>query len=191
MSTNYLVYPHPINVFVFKFVGTTVEQFCDSYGYSQSTVATWVTRERKVELLPSHFVNALSLASSKSMDEVYVILLDLQEEYMNHIEENKRTKKELEELPVYHFLPHAIKQKVRKLNRLQQESYEVLEQIESELEKYDMDIELFTMGVSDVPVEFQSEDISNILNGQVKKEEIEEVLMSMEKIFNIHAKSNS
>ncbi|UDM72710.1 type III secretion system protein PrgN [Vagococcus fluvialis] len=97
MSTNNFVYPHPINVFIIKQLGITVDDFCDIHGYSQSTVATWVSRERKVELLPASFIYAMSLSASKSMDQVYESLIDLQVAYDKYIEENKRTKMNLED----------------------------------------------------------------------------------------------
>ncbi|MGG5325769.1 replication control protein PrgN, partial [Enterococcus pernyi] len=40
MSINTFVYSHPINVFIIKYLGVTVDQFCESYGYSQATVAS-------------------------------------------------------------------------------------------------------------------------------------------------------
>lgn len=97
MTANNLVYPHPINVYIIKHLGITVDQFCDLYGYSQSTVATWVSRERKIELLPVSFIYDLSLSASKNMDFVYKELLDLQRSYFRYVEMNKRTKMNLEE----------------------------------------------------------------------------------------------
>ena len=49
MSINTFVYPYPINVFIISRLGMTVEQFCELHGYKQSTVASWVTRNRTVK----------------------------------------------------------------------------------------------------------------------------------------------
>ena len=96
MSTNTFVYPYPINVFIIKELGITVEQFCEMYGYPQSTVATWIYRERLVENLPANFIYSLSLATSKDMNYVYIKLLKLQDEYIVHKKRHKRTKKDIE-----------------------------------------------------------------------------------------------
>ena len=55
MSINTFVYPYPINVFIISRLGMTVEQFCELHGYKQSTVASWVTRNRTVKTLPCDF----------------------------------------------------------------------------------------------------------------------------------------
>lgn len=95
MSTNNFVYPHPINVFVIKQIGVTVDQFCEMYGYAQPTVASWVTRNRKVGSLPVDFIYSLSLAAGIDMDKVYDNLLLLESEYEIHLSEKKRVKKEI------------------------------------------------------------------------------------------------
>ncbi len=59
MSINTFVYPYPINVFIISRLGLTVEQFCELHGYKQSTVASWVTRNRAVKTLPCDFYIAL------------------------------------------------------------------------------------------------------------------------------------
>lgn len=96
MTTNTFVYPHPINTFIIQQLNYTVQEFCEQFQYPQSTVATWVSRERRIESLPVSFIYSLSLATSKSMDWVYHELLKLQEEYDEHKVKFKRTKKKIE-----------------------------------------------------------------------------------------------
>ncbi|MCW6015851.1 type III secretion system protein PrgN [Serratia marcescens] len=81
MSRNTFVYSHPINVFIIKYLGVTVDQFCESYGYNQGTVASWITRNRRVESLPVGFIYDLGLAASLNMSDVYEKLLILENEY--------------------------------------------------------------------------------------------------------------
>ncbi|MBO0431303.1 type III secretion system protein PrgN [Enterococcus sp. DIV0660C] len=81
MSRNTFVYSHPINVFIIKYLGVTVDQFCESYGYSQGTVASWITRNRRVESLPVGFIYDLGLAASLNMSNLYEKLLILENEY--------------------------------------------------------------------------------------------------------------
>ena len=97
MSRNTFVYSHPINVFIIKYLGVTVEQFCVSYGYSQGTVASWITRNRRVESLPVGFIYDLGLAASSNMSSTYEELLSLQDEYEIYISSiGKRKKKRIE-----------------------------------------------------------------------------------------------
>ncbi|VFA78199.1 replication control protein PrgN [Enterococcus faecium] len=81
MSINTFVYSHPINVYIIKYLGITVEQFCELHGYPQGTVASWITRQRRIKSLPASFVYDLSLASSLNMSDVYEKLLSLEQEY--------------------------------------------------------------------------------------------------------------
>ncbi|EEV43738.1 type III secretion system protein PrgN [Enterococcus faecium] len=81
MSINTFVYSHPINVYIIKNLGITVEQFCELYAYPQGTVASWITRQRRIKSLPASFVYDLSLASSLNMSDVYEKLLSLEKEY--------------------------------------------------------------------------------------------------------------
>lgn len=78
MSINTFVYSHPINVYIIKNLGITVEQFCELYAYPQGTVASWITRQRRIKSLPASFVYDLSLASSLNMSDVYEKLLSLE-----------------------------------------------------------------------------------------------------------------
>lgn len=91
MSRNTFVYSHPINVFIIKYLGITVDQFCESYGYSQGTVASWITRNRRVESLPVGFIYDLGLAASLNMSDVYEKLLILENEY-DHFTSNQQRK---------------------------------------------------------------------------------------------------
>lgn len=81
MSINTFVYSHPINVYIIKYLGVTVEQFCELYDYPQGTVASWITRQRRIKSLPASFIYDLSLASSLNMSDIYEKLLSLEEEY--------------------------------------------------------------------------------------------------------------
>lgn len=96
MTTNKYVYPHPINLYIISYLDMPVDLFCSTYGFIQSTVATWVSRDRKVETLPASFLYALSLASSRDMSFVYEKLLDYQEIYLKELEQGKKSKKEIE-----------------------------------------------------------------------------------------------
>ncbi len=64
-------------------------------------MASWVTRERSVETLPASFIYALSLASSRSIGEIYEELLKLQDDYYRYRErvgfkKGKKVKKRLD-----------------------------------------------------------------------------------------------
>ncbi len=97
MSRNTFVYSHPINVFIIKYLGVTVDQFCALYGYRQGTVASWITRNRRVESLPVGFIYDLGLAASLNMSDVYENLLELEQEYNYFtLNQKKRRKKKIE-----------------------------------------------------------------------------------------------
>lgn len=81
MSINTFVYSHPINVYIIKYLGITVERFCELHGYPQGTVASWITRQRRIKNLPASFIYDLSLSSSTNMSDVYEKLLVLENEY--------------------------------------------------------------------------------------------------------------
>lgn len=70
-----------INVYIIKYLGITVEQFCELYDYPQGTVASWITRQRRIKTLPASFIYDLNLASSTNMSDVYEKLLVLENEY--------------------------------------------------------------------------------------------------------------
>jgi len=101
MAMKLYVYSHAVNVYILRYLGMPVEQFCELYGFNQGTVASWVTRERSVETLPASFIYALSLASSRNMGEIYEELLKLQEDYYRYRERvgfksGKKVKKRLD-----------------------------------------------------------------------------------------------
>lgn len=96
MTKNNFVYPHPINTFIIKQLGLTVEQFCELHSIPQGTISSWITRNRKIDTLPISFLFALSLSASKSMDRIYSELLSLQEDYFLHLEKHRRVKSKIE-----------------------------------------------------------------------------------------------
>lgn len=93
MSINKFVYSHPINVYIIKYLGITVDQFCELYDYPQGTVASWITRQRRIKTLPASFIYDLSLASSTNMSDVYEKLLLLENEYEQFNSKQKDRKK--------------------------------------------------------------------------------------------------
>ncbi|HHD7898415.1 TPA: type III secretion system protein PrgN [Enterococcus faecalis] len=93
MSRKTFVYPHPINTYIIEQLGITVEEFCELHAFSQGTVSSWITRNKKIETLPISFIYSLSLSASKTMDQVYSDLLKLQDDYLLHLERYRRTKK--------------------------------------------------------------------------------------------------
>ena len=97
MPRKTFVYPHPINAYIIKHLGLTVEQFCELHAFSQGTVSSWITRNKKIETLPISFIYSLSLSASKTMDQVYSDLLKLQDDYLLHLEHHRRTKKIIDE----------------------------------------------------------------------------------------------
>lgn len=93
MSINTFVYSHPINVYIIKYLGITVEQFCELYNYPQGTVASWITRQRRIKTIPGSFIYDLSLASSSNMSDVYEKLLILENEYDQFTFKQQKKKK--------------------------------------------------------------------------------------------------
>ncbi|EGO9032051.1 type III secretion system protein PrgN, partial [Enterococcus faecalis] len=41
MPRKTFVYPHPINAYIIKQLGITVEEFCELHAFSQGTVSSW------------------------------------------------------------------------------------------------------------------------------------------------------
>ena len=56
MPRKTFVYPHPINAYIIKQLGITVEEFCELHAFSQGTVSSWITRNKKIETLPISFI---------------------------------------------------------------------------------------------------------------------------------------
>lgn len=79
-------------------------------------------------------------------------------------------------------LPYQIKQKIIKLNRLQQESLELQDELTDKFNSYGVDFNYFLSTADDSALE-QTEAMSNILNGQVRNEDIEESISQIEEIF--------
>lgn len=75
-----------------------MEEFCELHDLSQVTISSWITRNKKIETLPVSFIYSLSLSASKSMDQVYLDLLKLQDDYLLHLERHRRTKKIIDEI---------------------------------------------------------------------------------------------
>jgi hypothetical protein len=103
MPRKTFVYPHPINAYIIKQLGITVEEFCELHAFSQGTVSSWITRNKKIETLPISFIYSLSLSASQTMDQVYSDLLKLQDDYLLHLERHRRTKKLLNENTFYYL----------------------------------------------------------------------------------------
>jgi hypothetical protein len=98
MPRKTFVYPHPINAYIIKQLGITVEEFCELHSFPQGTISSWITRnKKKIETLPVSFIYSLSLSASKTMDQVYSDLLKLQDDYLLHLERHRRTKKNIDE----------------------------------------------------------------------------------------------
>ena len=93
MKVNTFVYPHPVNVFIIRQLGMTVDEFCELHNFKQGTVASWVTRNRTVRTIPCDFLYCLSLSSGITMDRVYQDLLLLEDEFLKSINPKKRKKK--------------------------------------------------------------------------------------------------
>lgn len=92
MSVNTYVYPHPVNVFVIRQLGMTIDEFCELHSYKQGTVSSWITRNRTVKTLPCDFLYCLSLSSGKPMDKVYQELLLLEDDFLKSIQPKRRKK---------------------------------------------------------------------------------------------------
>ena len=54
MPRKTFVYPHPINAYIIKQLGITVEEFCELHAFSQGTVSSWITRNKKLKHFLSH-----------------------------------------------------------------------------------------------------------------------------------------
>lgn len=72
---------HPIKMYIRRDLGITVEQFGKIAGIPQSTLATWIKRERRVEKLPIDFYSALATVRQQTIEIVYRELLEWQQRY--------------------------------------------------------------------------------------------------------------
>ncbi|GCF94889.1 hypothetical protein NRIC_27800 [Enterococcus florum] len=78
---------HPIKMYIRRDLGITVEQFGKLAGIPQSTLATWIKRNRRVEKLPINFYSALAIVGRKKIEVVYADLLSWQQKYDQYIQE--------------------------------------------------------------------------------------------------------
>lgn len=72
---------HPILVFLKKDLKMNLSDFSAVSGIPQSTISTWMQRERELTSLPIYFYVALSGVSNLKLDEVYNALIRLESEY--------------------------------------------------------------------------------------------------------------
>lgn len=82
---------HPIKMYIRRDLGITVEQFGQLAGIPQSTLATWIKRERRVEKLPIDFYSALATVRQKTIESVYGELLEWQQRYDRYKQESLQT----------------------------------------------------------------------------------------------------
>lgn len=79
---------HPIKMYIRRDLGITVEQFGKLAGIPQSTLATWIKRERRVEKLPIDFYSALATVRKQTIETVYGELLEWQQRYDRYKQES-------------------------------------------------------------------------------------------------------
>ncbi|GMS53824.1 hypothetical protein [Enterococcus raffinosus] len=79
---------HPIKMYIRRDLGITVEQFGKLAGIPQSTLATWIKRERRVEKLPIDFYSALATVRQQKIEVVYGELLKWQQSYDRYKQES-------------------------------------------------------------------------------------------------------
>ncbi|MGM0240301.1 MULTISPECIES: hypothetical protein [Enterococcus] len=82
---------HPIKMYIRRDLGITVEQFGQIAGIPQSTLATWIKRERRVEKLPIDFYAALATVADKKIEIVYKELLQWQQQADRYKQESLQT----------------------------------------------------------------------------------------------------
>lgn len=98
---------HPIKMYIKKDLAMTVEQFGQVAAIPQSTLATWIRRERPVEKLPIEFYAALAKTSNRSIDAVYNDLLRWQQRYMRYKQESLL--QTAEEKPLFSMAAQEVK----------------------------------------------------------------------------------
>ncbi|WP_366533422.1 hypothetical protein ACOJIU_18260 (plasmid) [Carnobacterium maltaromaticum] len=83
MDSNYVhkIGKHPILEFIKKELKMNLSDFSAISGIPQSTISTWIRRERELNSLPIHFYVALADLSNLRLDEVYNKLIRLESEY--------------------------------------------------------------------------------------------------------------
>lgn len=81
---------HPVFIFLKDELKMNLSEFSLISGIPQSTVSTWIERERRIEGLPVYFFVSLSNLANWSLDDVYNQLLCLESEYrVNQVNDKK------------------------------------------------------------------------------------------------------
>lgn len=80
---------HPIFTFLRDELKMNLSEFSVVTGIPQSTVSTWIERERTIETLPMYFFVGLANLGNLSLDQVYNALIVLESEYVINQVENK------------------------------------------------------------------------------------------------------
>ena len=89
------VYPHPINVFLIGDLDMSIVRFCELTGFKQSTLSSWISRNRPVGQLPVDFILALHLVSNQSLENIINRLLQIEAQYFkNNASHGRHRKKE-------------------------------------------------------------------------------------------------
>ncbi|OJG45227.1 hypothetical protein RV04_GL002275 [Enterococcus hermanniensis] len=78
-------------MYIRRDLGITVEQFGKVAGIPQSTLATWIKRERRIEKLPIDFYSALATVREQKIETVYRELLEWQQRYDRYKQEILQT----------------------------------------------------------------------------------------------------
>ncbi|WP_311818305.1 hypothetical protein [Enterococcus viikkiensis] len=115
---------HPIKMYIRHDLGITVEQFGKLAGIPQSTLATWIKRERRVEKLPIDFYQALAIVRKKKIETVYRELLVWQQRYDRYTQESIQSL--TEEKPLFSLAAEEGR-KIYQLYREQQAERQLLE----------------------------------------------------------------
>lgn len=78
---------HPINTYIKSYLGLPVEQFARFTGFPQSTLASWVSRNRRVDSLPISFYDAVARINKRTIDQTYKEFIELQDTYDRYLQE--------------------------------------------------------------------------------------------------------
>jgi hypothetical protein len=81
MTRYAIIYSHPIDSYISRYLDLTIEQFSERYDYHPEVITHWTSFGRKIESLPVSFIYDLSKAANSTMSEVYSKLLILQDDY--------------------------------------------------------------------------------------------------------------
>ncbi|MEG2847975.1 MAG: hypothetical protein RR904_04260 [Bacilli bacterium] len=81
---------HPVFIFLKDELKMNLSEFSLMSGIPQSTVSTWIERERRIEGLPVYFFVSLSNLANLTLDDVYNELIRLESEYrVNQVNDKK------------------------------------------------------------------------------------------------------